>query len=160
MGLKPQENKKSSGITLWWNGYRKELNSALSSFSRTKTIAYSIIISFFIGGHDGFSGPGAGTFPILLYNGIAKSDIRIASGNAKLVNFASNLSALILFLLNGRVLIPLGLCAGAFNILGAYIGSGLVIHKGTKIIRYVVLVVLTLMFGKWCWTRFKADNSG
>jgi uncharacterized membrane protein YfcA len=138
-------------VTAFYVFRKKDLNSALPPLSRRKTILYSIIISFFIGGYDGFSGPGTGTFLIILYNGIAKFDARIASGNAKLVNLASNLSALIFYLLNGRVLVLLGLCAGAFNILGAYIGSGLVIHKGTKIIRYTILVVLTLMFIKMVW---------
>jgi uncharacterized membrane protein YfcA len=135
-------------LTAFYVFRKKDLNGALPSLSRRKTILCSVIISFFIGGYDGFSGPGTGTFLIILYNGVARVDARIASGNAKLVNFASNLSALIFYLFNGRVLIPLGLCAGAFNILGAYIGSGLVIRKGTKIIRYTILVVLTLMFVK------------
>jgi len=119
--------------------------------TRAKTIVLSVIISFFIGGYDGFTGPGTGTFLILLYNGIAKIDARIAAGNAKLVNFSSNLSALILFLINGRVFIALGLCAALFNMLGAYIGSGLVIKKGTKIIRYTILIVLTLIYIKLLW---------
>jgi uncharacterized membrane protein YfcA len=130
---------------------KKNLDSDTPPLPRIKTMAYSLIISFFIGGYDGFSGPGTGTFLILLYNGIAKIDARIASGNAKLVNLASNLSALTLFLYHGRVLIPLGLCAAVFNILGAYIGSGLVIRKGTKIIRYAVLIVLALIFVKMAW---------
>jgi uncharacterized membrane protein YfcA len=124
--------------------------------SRAKTMAYSLIISFVIGGYDGFSGPGAGTFLILLYNGIARIDVRTASGNAKLVNLASNLSALVLFLYNGRVLIPLGLSAAVFSTLGAYIGSGLVIRRGTKIIRYVMLLVLTLIFVKMAWDTIRA----
>jgi uncharacterized membrane protein YfcA len=135
-------------VTAFYVFRKKELNSVLPPLSQRKTILYSIIISFFIGGYDGFSGPGTGTFLIILYNGIVRLDARIASGNAKLVNLASNLSALILYLINGRVLVLLGLCTGAFNILGAYIGSGLVIHRGTKIIRYTMLVVLSLMFIK------------
>jgi uncharacterized membrane protein YfcA len=123
---------------------------------RIKTMVYSLIISFFLGGYDGFSGPGTGTFLILLYNGIVKIDTRTASGNAKLVNFASNISALALFLYNGRVLIPLGCCAAVFNILGAYIGSGLVIQRGTKIIRYAMLAVLVLIFVKIAWDTVHA----
>jgi uncharacterized membrane protein YfcA len=122
---------------------------------RVKKMVYSLVISFFIGGYDGFSGPGTGTFLILLYNGIAKIDARTAAGNAKLVNFASNIAALALFLCNGRVLIPLGLCAAVFNILGSYIGSGLVIQRGTKIIRYAMLVVLALIFAKMAWDTMR-----
>jgi len=142
-------------VTAFYVFKKKNLDNNSLCLSRTKTIIYSVVISFFIGGYDGFSGPGTGTFLILLYNGIAKIDARIASGNAKLVNLASNLSALILFLLNGRVLIYLGLCAALFNMLGAYIGSGLVIHKGTKIIRYTILIILTLIFIKMVWDTIR-----
>jgi len=138
-------------VTAFYLFRKKDFDNVPVPLSRTRTIIYSVIISFFIGGYDGFSGPGTGTFLILLYNGIAKIDARIATGNAKLVNFSSNLSALILFLINGRVHVLLGLCAAVFNMTGAYIGSGLVIHKGTKIIRYTILTVLTLIFIKMVW---------
>jgi len=138
-------------VTAFYVFRKKDLSVDSPQLSRIKTVIYSVIISFFIGGYDGFFGPGTGTFLILLYNGICKIDARIATGNAKLVNFSSNLSALILFLVHGRVLIILGLCAALFNMLGAYIGSGLVIHKGTKIIRYTIFVVLALLFIKMIW---------
>ena len=142
-------------LTAFYVFKRKNLDNDSSHLSRVRTIIYSGIISFFIGGYDGFSGPGTGTFLILLYNGIAKIDSRIASGNAKWVNLASNLSALVLFLINGRVLIPLGLCAALFNMLGAYIGSGLVIHKGNKIIRSTIFIVLLLIFMKLVWDMIR-----
>ena len=138
-------------VTAFYVFKKKDLDNFDKQLSRKKMVIYSVIISFFIGAYDGFYGPGTGTFLILLYNGVAKIDARIAAGNAKLVNFASNLSALILFLVNGRVLIPLGLCAALFNMLGAYLGSGLVIHKGTRIIRGTIFVVLLLIFIKILW---------
>ena len=135
-------------VTAFYVFKKKDLNSAQPPLSRKKTIIISVIISFIIGAYDGFSGPGTGTFLILLYNGLAKTDARTASGNAKLVNFASNLSALVLFFINSMVLVPLGLCACVFNMTGAYFGSGLVISIGTKIIRIMILAVLALMFAK------------
>lgn len=42
----------------------------------------------------------------------------------------------------------LGLVAAAFSIAGNYIGSGLVVKDGGKIVRPVVLVVLGLLFVK------------
>jgi uncharacterized membrane protein YfcA len=135
-------------VTAFYVFKKKNFDPPERALSRSRTILYAAVISFIIGGYDGFFGPGAGTFLILLYAGFAKIDPRIASGNAKFVNLASNLSALILFLINGRVLIPLGLCAALFSILGAYVGSGLVIRRGTRIIRYAILTVLTLLFVK------------
>ena len=135
-------------VTAFYVLKKKNLDIDISSISKKKTIIFSVIISFFIGGYDGFAGPGTGTFLILLYNGIAKINSQTAAGNAKFVNFASNLSALVLFLVNGRVFVLLGICGALFNMLGAYIGSGLVINKGTKVIRYTIIGVLVLIYVK------------
>lgn len=104
--------------------------------------------AFLIGGYDGFYGPGTGTFLLLTYTGLAKMDVRTASGNVKLVNMASNISAAVTFVMNGKVLLPLGLTAALFSIAGQYIGSGMVMKNGSKIVRPVILVVLAILFVK------------
>ena len=45
-------------------------------------------------------------------------------------------------------MILLGLAGGACNMLGNYIGSGLALTKGSKIVRPVILAVLLLLFLK------------
>lgn len=116
----------------------------------TKRQKYAIVItaSFIIGTYDGFYGPGTGTFLILVYTGLAGMDIRTASGNTKLVNLASNLSAVVTFFFSGKIVIALGLAAAVFSIAGHYFGSGMVIKNGTKIVRPIVIVVLILLFIK------------
>ena len=101
-----------------------------------------------IGAYDGFYGPGTGTFLLLLFCYAAKIDVRTASGNVKLVNLASNIGALITSLAAGKVLIPIGLTAAVFSIAGQYIGAGLALKNGSKIVRPVILVVLVLLAGK------------
>ncbi|MDF2543096.1 MAG: sulfite exporter TauE/SafE family protein [Herbinix sp.] len=113
-----------------------------------KEVVIAIIASFIIGTYDGFYGPGTGTFLILIYTGLSKMDIRIASGNTKLVNLSSNVAALVTFLLNGKILFLLGATAAIFSIAGNYLGSGLVLKNGSKIIRPIILVVLVLLFLK------------
>lgn len=115
---------------------------------RRRMFLYSMIISFVIGGYDGFYGPGTGTFLLLLYTGLLKMDVRTASANTKAVNLASNIGALAVFLLNGKVFFALGLPAAAFCLAGHYIGSGLVVKNGAKIVRPIILVVLTILFLK------------
>ena len=105
-------------------------------------------ISLVLGVYDGFYGPGTGTFLLLLYTGLAKLDLKTASGNVKLVNLSSNLAAVAVFLWNGQIAIPLGLVAGLFGIAGNYLGTGLVLKRGGKIIRPMLLVVLSLLFLK------------
>ncbi len=98
-----------------------------------------------IGAYDGFYGPGAGTFMLLAFCKLAKLDVRTASGNVKVANLMSNLGSLITALMAGKVLIPIGLVAAVFSIAGHYIGSGLSIKNGSKIVRPVILFVLVLL---------------
>lgn len=98
-----------------------------------------------IGAYDGLYGPGTGTFLLLVGCNLAKLDVRTASGNAKVVNLSSNISALVTSIMAGKVLIPIGLIAAAFSILGHYLGAGLALKNGSKVIRPVILVVLVLL---------------
>ncbi|MBR3778461.1 MAG: TSUP family transporter [Clostridia bacterium] len=104
--------------------------------------------SLVIGAYDGFYGPGTGTFLLLVFCYLAKVDVRTASGNVKLVNLASNVGALATSLAAGKVLIPLGLVSAVFATAGQYLGAGLALKNGSKIVRPVILVVLTLLTGK------------
>ena len=104
--------------------------------------------SLVIGAYDGFYGPGTGTFLLLVFCYLAKVDVRTASGNVKLVNLASNVGALATSLAASKVLIPLGLVSAVFATAGQYLGAGLALKNGSKIVRPVILVVLTLLAGK------------
>ncbi len=98
-----------------------------------------------VGAYDGFYGPGTGTFLLLAFCYLGKIDVRTASGNVKLVNLASNVGALATSLAAGKVLIPLGLVSAVFATAGQYLGAGLALKNGSKIVRPVVLVVLVLL---------------
>jgi len=104
--------------------------------------------SLLIGIYDGFYGPGTGTFLLLTFCYLGKIDVRTASGDVKLVNLASNVGALITSLLAGKVLIPLGLTAAVFSTAGQYIGAGMALKNGSKIVRPVIFVVILLLTAK------------
>ena len=104
--------------------------------------------SLVFGTYDGFYGPGTGTFLLLSFCYLAKLDVRTASGNVKLVNLSSNIGALATSLMAGKVLVPLGLVAAIFAIAGQYIGAGLALKNGSKIVRPVILTVIILLAGK------------
>ena len=107
--------------------------------------------SLLIGTYDGFYGPGTGTFLLLIFCHLGKLDLRTAAGNVKLVNLASNLGALVTSLLSGKVFIALGLIAAVASVAGHYIGSGLAIKDGSKIVRPMVLTVLGILAVKVIW---------
>lgn len=114
-------------------------------FSRSQLLAMSGGIGLAIGVYDGFFGPGAGTFLMLAFTGLCKFDLLTASGNTKMANSASNLASLVTFALAGKVMWSVGIPAALCGIAGNYVGSGLALKKGAKVIRPMFFVVLTLL---------------
>ena len=101
--------------------------------------------SLIFGAYDGFYGPGTGTFLLLTFCYLGKIDVRTASGNVKLVNLSSNIGALATSLAAGKVLISLGLVSAIFSTAGQYLGAGLALKNGSKIVRPVILLVIVLL---------------
>lgn len=121
---------------------------------RNRALALTAGIALTVGVYDGFYGPGTGTFLMLLLTALAHQDVRTAAGTTKAVNLSTNLAALSVFLVNGVVLLPLGLTAGAFNILGNYMGAGSFKKKGSGIARPIMLVVIALFAAKLIFDIF------
>ena len=113
-----------------------------------KTMTVCCIAAFVIGMYDGFYGPGTGTFLIIAFTVFTRMSVGAANAQAKVINLTSNITSLAVFLLNGQVLIPLGLAAAVCNMAGNWVGSGLAISKGVKIVRPVILLVLVLLLVK------------
>lgn len=109
-----------------------------------KALAITAVIALVVGVYDGFYGPGTGTFLMMLLPALAHQDVRTAAGTTKAINLSTNAAALVVFLVNGTVLLPLGLAAGVFNIAGNYLGAGKFTKAGASIVRPVMIVVLVL----------------
>lgn len=129
------------GRSLKEDFHRKEV-------TRKQAFLIVCLASLVLGAYDGFYGPGTGSFLLLIYTSLAKMDIKTASGNTKLVNLSSNVAALVTFLIHGKIIFLLGLTAAVFSIAGHYIGAGMVIKNGHKVIRPIILIVLVLLFVK------------
>ena len=123
-------------------------DSEAGTIPERKAFLIALLAAFGVGAYDGFYGPGTGTFLILILTGAAKYDMKTAAGTTKAINLASNVAAMVTFIVNGKVIYPLGLTAGLFCIAGNYIGSGMVLANGQKIVRPVVLIVLAILFVK------------
>lgn len=113
-----------------------------------KTFFVVMLSAFLVGIYDGLYGPGTGTFLIIAFSVFAKFSIKRANAHTKVINLSTNIAALVVFLLNGQVLIPLGIAAAVSNMLGNYAGSGLVMTKGVKIVKPLIIFVLTLLLIK------------
>ncbi len=100
---------------------------------------------FVIGFYDGFFGPGTGSFLIVALNYLLRFDLVAASATSKLFNFASNVGALIVFVMTGHVMYLLAIPLVLMNVLGNYAGSASAIKYGHKMIRRTILLSLTLL---------------
>lgn len=105
-------------------------------------------IGLAVGFYDGLIGPGTGTFLILLFTMALGMEAVTASGTAKVVNLASNVTALTTLLFSGDVLIVLGLPAALCGIVGNWLGAGLTMKRGAGFIRWMLLTVLGLLLAK------------
>lgn len=105
-------------------------------------LSRALAIGAIMGFYDGVLGPGTGTFLIIALVTVLGYNFLNSSAQAKVVNAATNLGALLFFAPSGHVLILTGLILGAANMCGAYVGARMAIAKGSKFIRIVFLTVV------------------
>ncbi len=127
-------------------GYGAENHS--DSLTKRRKVVFALLIGLFIGFYDGMVGPGTGTFAIIAFSILMKYDLKTASGNAKILNLASNYASLITYAINGNVLWMAAVPASVCNVLGSYFGSGMALKKGAAFIRPMILCVMILLMIK------------
>jgi uncharacterized membrane protein YfcA len=99
------------------------------------------LLALVIGAYDGFFGPGTGTFLIVGFVAFCGKSLTRATADAKVVNFASNLAAMIAFALAGMVVWEVALPMAAAQLAGGMVGARMAIQGGAPLIRIAVLVV-------------------
>jgi uncharacterized membrane protein YfcA len=99
-------------------------------------------IALGLGAYDGFFGPGVGSTLIVAFMLVFGDAITRASGNAKIVNLASNAAAVLVFAVRGTILWQVALPMAVANGLGAMVGARLALRRGDRFVRWVVLVVV------------------
>ena len=110
--------------------------------------AYAFLVGLGIGGYDGFFGPGTGTFLIMAFTLVMGFNLLTACGNTKVVNFASNIAAVVTFMASGSIDYRLGIPCTLCSVLGNYVGTKLAIKNGVRIVRPMMLVVIVLLLVK------------
>lgn len=118
-----------------------------------KTAILSGIAAFVLGFYDGFFGPGTGSFLIFAFLMIG-FDFLTAAGNARALNFASNIAAVLAFGIAGSINYYYSIPMGFGMIAGALAGSRLAITKGITYVRPLFITVTTLLIGKQLWDIF------
>ncbi len=119
----------------------------LKEHSKEKELWIAILISLLIGFYDGFIGPGAGSFLILSFIAFLGFDFLHASAYAKMVNLATNLGSITLFIIKGKIIWMVAIPMAISNAVGGALGARLAIKKGNRFIRIIfLLIVLATLF--------------
>lgn len=135
-------------LTAWYVMRKKTMAADRPPLPFPKTAALAAGTALVIGVYDGFYGPGTGMFLILLLTALVHLTLRNANGLAKVINLSTNIAALTVYLINGKVLLPLGLTAGLFGILGNWLGARCFERVGIRAVKPVMLALLAICFVK------------
>jgi uncharacterized protein len=107
-----------------------------------RALALAAGLALGIGFYDGFFGPGTGTFLVVGLAGVLALPLRQASAEAKVVNFGSNLAAMLVFASRGTVLWRVALPMAVAQLLGGWIGAHLTVRGSDRRVRWVVVAVV------------------
>ena len=105
---------------------------------------FFIVFGLGLGFYDGFFGPGTGSFWTVAFLGVLGMEMTGAAGSTRVMNFTSNIVALVVFMAGHNVWYTVGLAMAAGQVIGARIGSGLAIRNGARFIRPIFLSVVFL----------------
>jgi uncharacterized membrane protein YfcA len=112
---------------------------------------FALCMGCSLGFYDGFFGPGAGSFWTMAFVLLLGLDLRHATARTKAVNLASNLGSLAVFTLAGKVRPDIGLVMIVGQLIGARLGSRMVIARGTRFIRVIFITVVFALTLKLMW---------
>ncbi len=107
-----------------------------------------------IGFYDGLVGPGTGSFFMLSAVTLLGASATRAVALTKLLNLASNVGSLALFLTGGHAVWSLGLTMIVGQTIGAWLGSSMAIRRGVGLIRPVVVVVCLAMMSRLLYEQY------
>jgi uncharacterized membrane protein YfcA len=120
---------------------------------RTET-ALACSIGAVIGFYDGFFGPGTGSFFVFCLVRFLGYDFLHASAAAKLLNTATNISALALFISKGHIWWHFALAMALANVVGSLAGTHMALKHGTGFVRWVFITVVTALICKASYDAF------
>ncbi|GBG01704.1 UPF0721 transmembrane protein [Azospira sp. I13] len=110
-----------------------------------------LLLGLAIGFYDGFFGPGTGSFLIFGFVRFFGMDFLKASASAKVINTATNISAIAFFASHGPILWTVGLLMAACNLAGAQVGTWLALKRGAGFVRQAFLIIVAVLIVKLGW---------
>lgn len=120
---------------------------------RISYTAFAFTAGFGIGFYDGFFGPGTGSLLSLAFVTLLGFNLAKATAHAKVLNFTSNIAALLLFLIGGQIWWQVGLVMMLGQMIGANLGAKMVLSKGKQLIRPMVVIMSFIMTAKMAYDQ-------
>ncbi|GEM74210.1 TSUP family transporter [Vibrio sagamiensis] len=114
---------------------------------------FALSIGGGVGFYDGFFGPGTGSIFTVCFVVLANCSLIEATARTKVLNFTSNLAALLFFILAGLPVWEIGLTMAIGGFIGAQFGAKVVVTKGQKWIKPIVIIMSMLMALKLLWQQ-------
>jgi len=124
------------------------------SAARLSADTFAILGGCLLGFYDGFFGPGTGSFWTIALLSLRGFELTRATAYTKVVNLTSNLASLLVFLLAGSVVFKVAMVMIVGQLIGARLGSGLVLKHGAPFVRVVFLIVVFALTAKLLWDQF------
>ena len=124
--------------------------------ARLSGSVFYFVCGLALGFYDGFFGPGTGSFWAIAFVLLLGLNLKKATAHTKIMNFTSNIVALVAFIIGGNVLFMAGLVMAVGQITGAAAGSNLVVKKGVKFVRVFFMTVVALTILKLIYSAYVA----
>jgi len=102
-----------------------------------------------IGFYDGMFGPGTGSFFVFSNVLLRRAKLVFATATAKPLNFATNVSSLLVFILFGHVIWHVGLVMMLGQAIGAWLGVHFLYRVNPQYLRAFVIVVCLIMLARY-----------
>jgi uncharacterized membrane protein YfcA len=118
---------------------------------RMRPAIFSLTAVPAIAAYDGFFGPGTGSFFMMAFVLLAGYGVLKATAHTKLLNFASNIGSLVIFIPSGATWWAVGLAMAAAQVLGASLGARLALRIGSRLIKPLLVAVSTAMALRLLW---------
>ncbi len=122
-----------------------------SRVERMRPAVFAVTVVPAIAAYDGFFGPGTGSFFMMGFVLLAGFGVLKATAHTKMLNFASNIGSLLVFIPSGATWWGVGLAMAVGQIAGAWLGARVAMRVGARLIKPLLVVVSTGMALRLLW---------
>ena len=114
---------------------------------------FALSLGITLGFYDGFFGPGTGSLMNLACVLLLGFKLSKATAHAIVMNLTSNIASVIFFLIGGHIAWTVGFVMMAGSLIGANFGAKMVMSKGKRLIRPMVVAMSFIMTVKMAYDQ-------